>query len=161
VGASSLKVLSSQVDEWMQFMCGSGISHVVCLLAEAQLAYYAGLPGGLVATYRAAFGAERVLHQPIDDFHLAAADELALVLRFMEEAVATGGRVVVHCSGGYGRTGHVLAAWLVRRGYAPDDALAAVETAGRTPRDAVNAGAATEEGLLRLLAQCADSRHRA
>jgi protein-tyrosine phosphatase len=59
----------------------------------------------------------------------------------------------VHCSGGSGRTGHILAAWLVHhRGLSVDDALDAVISTGRNPWEAVHCGNATEEQLRCLLA---------
>jgi protein-tyrosine phosphatase len=60
--------------------------------------------------------------------------------------------VVVHCSGGSGRTGHVLAAWLVRyRGLEAGTALSEVRSTGRNPQEAVDAGLATLAELNRLL----------
>jgi protein-tyrosine phosphatase len=45
---------------------------------------------------------------------------------------------VVHCSGGIGRTGHVLAAWLVAgRGFSRHSAITAVKRRGRNPYEAV------------------------
>lgn len=47
-------------------------------------------------------------------------------------------KAVVHCSGGIGRTGHVLAAWLVAgRGFSSKAAIAAVKQTGRNPYEAV------------------------
>ncbi|MEW6495955.1 MAG: protein phosphatase, partial [Cyanobacteriota bacterium] len=46
-------------------------------------------------------------------------------------------KVVVHCSGGIGRTGHVLAAWLASaRGFSNNAAIAAVRKTGRNPYEA-------------------------
>ncbi len=45
---------------------------------------------------------------------------------------------VVHCAGGIGRTGHILAAWLVSvRGFSNQDAISAVIRTGRNPHEAV------------------------
>jgi protein-tyrosine phosphatase len=47
-------------------------------------------------------------------------------------------KVVVHCAGGIGRTGHILAAWLVSvRGFSNKDAISAVIRTGRNPHEAV------------------------
>jgi len=60
--------------------------------------------------------------------------------------------IVVNCSGGPGRTGHVLGAWLVfGRGFSIEDALKAVERAGRDPYEAVRCGNAEEDDLIDIL----------
>jgi hypothetical protein len=44
----------------------------------------------------------------------------------------------VHCSGGVGRTGHILAAWLVAgRGFTHQEAIATVQKTGRNPYEAI------------------------
>lgn len=43
----------------------------------------------------------------------------------------------MHCSGGSGRTGHILAAWLVyRNGISPKEAIRAIKSMGRDPQEA-------------------------
>lgn len=121
------------VAEWLAFMDARQIRRVVCLLTPEQLAYYDDLPD----QYRAHFGVERVRCAPIPDLYLA--DEATLtegILPFLLDADRLNERTVVHCSAGIGRTGHVLAAWLVAgRGYANQDAIAAVARGGRDARE--------------------------
>ena len=65
----------------------------------------------------------------------------------------------MHCAGGRGRTGHVLAAWLVfGRGFSIDEAVAAVKEMGRNPFEAVEAGNATVAQLHGLLQTCVELR---
>ena len=52
------------------------------------------------------------------------------------EAVRYGEQVLVHCAGGIGRTGMFACAVLIRLGYTPDDAEAAVRKAGSGPETA-------------------------
>jgi protein-tyrosine phosphatase len=41
---------------------------------------------------------------------------MKVILHSMDEALAQGGKVYVHCRAGIGRTGTVAAAWLVNQG---------------------------------------------
>lgn len=130
------------VDGWVQFMKEKEIQRVVCLLGkkpsgEEELDYYCHVPGGLIEAYKRAFGEDKVIHEPIDDYTLCEPQRLERIVAFLDNAKEAGDKVVVHCSGGSGRTGHVLACWLVHdRGLDPDAALRAVEQTGRCPREA-------------------------
>ena len=139
------------VSEWISFMQQNGFRRVCCLLPLAQLAYYRH---DLLGRYREKFGESNVCHAPIEDYHLCDPALLEdVILPFLHQSDQAKIPVVVHCSGGSGRTGHVLAAWLVRyRGLSVDDALATIVSTGRNPREAVECGNATEQDLRRLLA---------
>ena len=149
-GYPSKNVDLAQVRDWISFMQKSGIRRVCCLLPTKQIAYYRV---DLLDEYREAFGESNVCQAEIEDYHLC--DHATLersILPFLVESDRAGTPVVVHCSGGCGRTGHVLAAWLVRhRGLSVEEALAIVSTQ-RNPREAVQRGYATEKELRCLLA---------
>jgi protein-tyrosine phosphatase len=150
-GYPSGKVARADVEDWLAFMEIQRIKRLVCLLPESQLAYYSQ---PLLERYREFFGADNVLHAPIEDFVLATQQDLLGVMRFLSEGAARGQATVVHCSGGIGRTGHVLAAWLAySKGLAPDEAINAVKAgpAHRDPREAVSAGRITRDDLTDLL----------
>jgi protein-tyrosine phosphatase len=130
-----------------------GIERVCCLLDAPQLGYY---PGDLLELYRQAFGALNICHAPVADFTLCPADLLGgVILPFLVESVRLEKKVVVHCSGGIGRTGHVLAAWLVHgRGFEAQAALEAVrfvDGALRNPGEAVEGDRVKQAALLALL----------
>jgi protein-tyrosine phosphatase len=143
--------------EWADFMLAQDVTRVCCLLDPGQLA---GFPISLEAEYKRLFGATRVLMEPIADHHLCPRQALmGNILPFLSTADSRGERAVIHCWGGNGRTGHVLAAWLVAaRGLSPIEAIEAVEVAGRLPREAVLAGNATLDELIELLSSCQPDR---
>lgn len=133
-GAARPGYRDAEVARWIEFMQGHNIKQVCCLLAQTQLIRYRDLLG----TYGKIFGCDRVCHGPIADFELVDRDILLdRILPFLASANSRGERVVVHCSGGIGRTGHVLAAWLVSgRGLSNQEAIASVKNTGRNPYEA-------------------------
>lgn len=150
-GYNLSSIREEDVDQWISFMKERGISRIVCLLDDKHLPLY---PSDLLETYAQEFGSKNVLHAPIEDFTLCDADVLKnSILPFLKQADSDGEKVLVHCSGGIGRTGHVLAAWLVYgRGYDPNEAVNAVKNSGadRNPYEAK--GSSTK--LIPLLESC-------
>jgi len=148
-GYSSPSVDPDQVQAWISFMKERGIRRVCCLLSRDQLG---GYQEDLLQAYRRAFGEHKVCWSPIEDFHLITQEALdQTILPFLRQADRQGEPVVVHCSGGIGRTGHVLALWLaIERGYPIPKALAAVQETGRNPFEALEAGCATAKELRAL-----------
>jgi protein-tyrosine phosphatase len=142
-------VSSLFVHSWISFMQAQGIRRILCLMSSRQLNAYDDLLG----TYRQVFGERNVLWVPIEDFHLAEEAQLIeQILPFLVEADQQGEKVVVHCSGGVGRTGHVLAAWLVScRGMSNEEAIAAVKRQGRNARES------GDKRLDALLDRCRDA----
>jgi protein-tyrosine phosphatase len=140
------RVSSRLLQSWVAFMQAQGITRVLCLLPPRQLAAYDDLLG----TYERVFGRHNVLWVPIDDFHIAEETQLIdQIVPFLVEAERQQEKTVVHCSGGMGRTGHVLAAWLVsRRGMSNEEAIMTVKRQGRNAREA------RDKGLDRLLDRC-------
>jgi protein-tyrosine phosphatase len=142
-------VPQAEVGRWISFMKDRGIGRVVCLLSREQVESYQDMPG----SYEKAFGADNVLWAPIEDYHLADLHELAgRILPFLSSSREQGMKVVVHCAGGIGRTGQVLAAWLVGfRGMGNEEALETVRKGGR------NAGESGDPGLSDLLDACREA----
>ncbi|MDX2212218.1 MAG: dual specificity protein phosphatase family protein [Oculatellaceae cyanobacterium bins.114] len=134
-GAARPGCTDPQVHAWVEFMQNQGIQRVCCLLSETQLTRYSDLLG----VYQQAFGLEQVCWAPIEDFNLVTPEMLIhQILPFLSTANQRREPVVVHCSGGVGRTGHVLAAWLVaEHGFSNQLAIAAVKQTGRNPCEAV------------------------
>lgn len=69
------------------------------------------------------------LHLAVPDFHPPTADQMNEALRFLDAQRGAGRAVAVHCLAGQGRTGTVLAAYLIRGGIDADAAVAMVRRA--------------------------------
>jgi atypical dual specificity phosphatase len=66
------------------------------------------------------------LHLAVDDFHAPTTLQMLEAMAFLDDARATGIPAAVHCLAGQGRTGTVLAAYLIRGGLPATDAIAEV-----------------------------------
>src|SRR5690606_36667710 len=81
----------------------------------------------------------RYLHIPIPDFHAPELSQAKTFVKFVEECRNDGLAVAAHCRGGYGRTGTLLACYLISQGMSADDAIdlvrrrrpGSIETAGQ------------------------------
>ena len=148
------KFVQKQVaDDWITFMKAQGVRRFVCLLSEDELKYYPTLSGGLLGLYAAAFSVDNVLWAPTDDRKLLTGEAIRHVLYFLHSATLKGDKSVVHCSAGLGRTGLVLAAWLVyHHNLTERKAVRTVEEQNRSPREGVLYGNAAEAELMKVLA---------
>lgn len=68
------------------------------------------------------------LHLPVDDFQAPTPDQMLEAFAFLDRARATGTPAAVHCLAGQGRTGTVLAAYLIRGGLSAEEAIAEVRS---------------------------------
>ncbi|MDP9359345.1 MAG: dual specificity protein phosphatase family protein [Chloroflexota bacterium] len=79
------------------------------------------------------------VHLPVKDFSAPSPDQLEQGTAAIVGAVAAGARVAVHCGGGLGRTGTLLACYLVHQGWSAEAAVTrvrerrpgSIETAGQ------------------------------
>jgi hypothetical protein len=76
-----------------------------------------------------AYPVEGAVHRraPIRDFGTPSVDEMQAILSVLDELLAAGRTVYLHCRGGIGRTGTVLGCYLVRQGRTADEALASID----------------------------------
>jgi len=122
-------IAPSEVGVWADFMKGKGIKRVLSLLNEKEYTYYAGdgYKGELVNAN--GFDPEKVTL--VDVYKPGAAQESLAALQAAKNANE---KLVLHCSGGKGRTGLILAQYLCSlEGYGPEQASKVImETAAAT-----------------------------
>ena len=84
-------------------------------------------------------------HIPIADLTPPTQEQIEEFIFFVNEAVSSGRKVVVHCDAGIGRTGTMLACYLVNKGFSAMDAIIEV----RKKRPGSVETAAQEETVLK------------
>ena len=67
-------------------------------------------------------------HYPVQDFAAPSLDQIEAAIAFIKRKLAAEEGVAVHCAAGLGRTGTVIACYLVHEGYAPAEAIAHVRS---------------------------------
>ena len=134
-GAAKPKYSETSVKQWLEFMQAQKIDRVCCLLEPKTVNRY---ESDLLTTYQRQLGSKSILWQSLPDFQIP--DPVILIetiIPFLINSDRQKQKVVVHCAGGKGRTGIVLAAWLVsHRGLSNQQALAAVKQQKRLPQEA-------------------------
>jgi protein-tyrosine phosphatase len=135
-GAARPKYTQRSVEQWIEFMQSQKIQRICCLLERNSLSHY---PINLLEIYKQKFGRKNLLWQPLADFQLPHSSVLIeQILPFLICSEENRQKAVVHCSGGIGRTGIVLASWLVaRRGFSNQLAISAVKQNRRNPHEAI------------------------
>lgn len=95
------------LDADLRQITDNGITDVVTLVSSEELAHYQ-VPG-LLDRY-AALGLD-VLHSPIPDYGLPEIAQMKTILTWIHKKVKAKENVLIHCVGGLGRSGTVMAVY--------------------------------------------------
>jgi protein-tyrosine phosphatase len=76
----------------------------------------------------------KVLHSPIDDFGAPSFEQLQEIVKWIDDEIGLGRKVLVHCFGGIGRTGTVLLTYLMYQGDDLETAMEKVRKVGANPQ---------------------------
>jgi protein-tyrosine phosphatase len=107
----------------------AGATHLVSLLTPDELSDY-GVTTLPEAAREAGF---KCYEEALLDQRATTPEQMDRIAHWLDAAFGAGGRVVLHCVAGLGRSGMVAASYLARRGMSPDEAIALVR-ARRSPR---------------------------
>lgn len=69
-----------------------------------------------------------VFHEPIEDMTAPSLEQLERCISVIQQATEQNRGVAVHCAAGMGRTGVVLAAWLVSQGKSAAEAISLIRS---------------------------------
>jgi protein tyrosine phosphatase len=113
---------SQEAREKVSGLINCGIRRIINLMEEHETNYaserFVSYEGVLRAVSDGFGVTVKVTRHPIKDLHVPSAREMIQILDSIDQSLAEGLPVYVHCWGGVGRTGTVVGCYLIRHGMA-------------------------------------------
>ena len=117
------------LDADLAVLVDEGVTRLLSLLPDTELEW-AGVPDLPVRARAVGIDYRQF---PVPDMAVPGLEDARELVRWCREGVAAGGRVVITCMGGLGRSGTIAACYLVEQGLSAPQAISAVRRA-RGPR---------------------------
>lgn len=105
---------------------GASIASDLAVLREQGIQSVLNLTETPVLAHELEIAGLDAFHLPVDDFHAPTTQQMLQALKYIDASLAENMPVAVHCLAGQGRTGTILAAWLLRSGLSADDAISEI-----------------------------------
>lgn len=117
IAASSIAKSIEDIELWKK----AGVKAIVILAEPQEIArYWGSLKNYFDALNDKGF---EYNYSPVIDFHAPDLNQLKNVIEWIDSKVKANKPVLVHCRAGIGRTGTIIAAYLVKKGYEAGDAI--------------------------------------
>ncbi|MBO3769754.1 MAG: dual specificity protein phosphatase family protein [Thermoproteota archaeon] len=120
IAASPIAKSIEDVESWKK----AGVKAIAILAEPHEVARYWGSLNNYLNVLNNK-GLEYV-YSPIRDFQAPELNQLKKLIEWIESKVEANKPVLVHCRAGIGRTGTIIAAYLVKKGYEAKDAITTV-----------------------------------
>jgi atypical dual specificity phosphatase len=117
VAASPIAKNTEDIDSWKR----AGVKAIAVLAEPQEIARYWGSVNNYLRTLKNK-GFE-FTYSPIRDFHAPDLIQLEKLVEWIDAKVKENKPVLVHCRAGIGRTGTVIAAYLVKKGCEASEAI--------------------------------------
>ena len=104
--------------EYLDSLINNGVQVFINLTEEDELTHYQNLLAEFLPNQIEHFRFE------IPDYSVPTKAEMKSILNLIDQKIAEGKKVYIHCYAGIGRTGTVVGCWLSRHGHPGKEALA-------------------------------------